>query len=298
MGFAPLALARQPRSTTATSSWSSETDTATAIASTTTEIATTTISGVAPKQTTTTTESESAVETSVTVSTSAFETSTLESSTLESPTLELTTFQVSTSAAEASTHTTEDATTTTTSPAQSAQTPPNGDFEDATLAPWESTGTTAVLVRGLAYYQGNQCADLPGSYNGNTAKICQLLDIQQGYEYTFAAHLRQGCTYYSAGEGEDLDCDNNTHSFKLSIDGVFDSEAKPVSRDNQYHEYSNTFQYTGPSIDSIDLCVSVVINQGERYEFLVDSVSIVRGKSVPVPEEDMRLGPRRARMGV
>ncbi|KAF5581843.1 hypothetical protein FPANT_8762 [Fusarium pseudoanthophilum] len=226
--------------------------------STTTEIATTTISGVASEETTTTAESDSAVETSVIVSTSALETSTLESSTLES-----TSFQVSTSLAEASTHTTEDATTTTTSPAQSVQTPLNGDFEDTTLAPWESTGTTAVLFQGAVCYQGNQCADLPGPYSGNTAKICQRVDIQQGYEYTFAAHLRQGCTYYSAGEGEDLDCDNNINSVKLSIDGVFDSEAKPVSWDNQYHEYSNTFQYTGPSIDSTDLCVSVIINQGE-----------------------------------
>ncbi|KAF5530102.1 hypothetical protein FPHYL_14135 [Fusarium phyllophilum] len=272
---AARACAPHPRSTTATSSWSSETDTATAaIGSTTTEIATT-ISGVASEETTTTAESDSAVETSVTVSTSALESSILESST----------FQVSTSAAEASTHTTEDATTTTTSPAQSVQTPPNGDFEDATLAPWESTGTTAVLTRGIVCYQGSQCANLPGPYSGNTAKICQRVDIQQGYEYTFAAHLRQGCTYYSAGEGEDLDCDDNINSVELSIDGVFDSEAKPVSWDNQYHEYSNTFQYTGPSIDSTDLCISVIINQGERYNFIVDSVSLVRGKSVPVPEE-------------
>ncbi|KAF5723111.1 hypothetical protein FMUND_2153 [Fusarium mundagurra] len=277
---AARACAPHPRSTTATSSWSSETDTATAaIGSTTTEIATT-ISGVASEETTTTAESDSAVETSVTVSTSAVETSTLESSTLESST-----FQVSTSAAEASTHTTEDATTTTTSPAQGVQTPLNGDFEDATLAPWESTGTTAVLVRGIVCYQGNQCANLPGPYSGNTAKICQRVDIQQGYEYTFAAHLVQGCTYYSAGEREDLDCDNNINSVKLSIDGVFDSEAKPVSWDNQYHEYSNTFQYTGPSIDSTDLCISVIINQGERYNFIVDNVSLVRGKSVPAPEE-------------
>ncbi|KAF5968670.1 hypothetical protein FCOIX_11278 [Fusarium coicis] len=263
---AARACAPHPRSTTATSSWSSETDTATAVASTTTEIATTTISGVASEQTTTTAESDSAVETSVTVSTSAFETSTLESSTLESSTLQSTTFQVSTSAAEASTHTTAYATTTTTSPAQS------------------STGTTAVLVRGLACYQGNQCADLPGPYSGNTAKICQRVDIQQGYEYTFAAHLRQGCTYRDAGEGEDLDCYDNINSVKLSIDGVFDSEAKPVGN-YQYYEYSSTFQYPGASIDSTDLCVSVIINQGDRYEFVVDSVSLVRGKSVPIPEE-------------
>jgi hypothetical protein len=126
--------------------------------------------------------------------------------------------------------------------------------------------------------------DLPGPYSGNTAKICQRVDIQQGYEYTFAAHLRQGCSYHDAGEGEDLDCYDNINSVKLSIDGVFDSEAKPVGN-YQYYEYSNTFQYTGPSIDSTDLCVSVIINQGDRYEFVVDNVSLVRGKSVPVPEE-------------
>ncbi|KAF4446743.1 hypothetical protein F53441_9677 [Fusarium austroafricanum] len=242
--------------------------------SATVEIATSTsgvTSGVTSEEITTAIESDSAVETSVTISTSAFETST---------------FEVSTSVAEASTRTTEDSTTTTTSPARSVQSPPNGDFEDSTLEPWESTGTTAVLVQGNACYEKNQCAKLPGPYSRNNAKIFQPVDIQQGYGYTFAAYLKQGCTYYSAAEGEDIDCSNNINSVGLSIDGVSNSGAKPVSWDNQYHEYSSTFQYTGPSIDATDLFISVVINQGERYEFLVDSVSLI-APSRPSPGFDV-----------
>ncbi|KAM0285081.1 hypothetical protein ACHAO9_008912 [Fusarium lateritium] len=162
--------------------------------------------------------------------------------------------------------------------------PPNGDFEDPTLEPWESTGTTAVLVQGNACYEKNQCAKLPGPYSGNTAKICQRVEIQQGYEYTFAAYLKQRCTYYSAGDGEDIDCRTNAKMVQLSVDGV-SFNSKSVDWDNQYHEYSSTFQYTGPSIDSTDLCIAAVMTQGDTYEFLADSVSLVRGKSVPVPEE-------------
>lgn len=125
---------------------------------------------------------------------------------------------------------------------------------------------------------------LPGPYSGNTAKICQRVEIQQGYEYTFAAYLRQSCSYYNAGEGEDIDCSPNANTVQLSIDGV-SFTSKSVDWDNQYHEYSSTFRYTGPSIDSTDLCIAAVITQGDRYEFFVDSVSLVRGKSVPVPEE-------------
>jgi hypothetical protein len=128
------------------------------------------------------------------------------------------------------------------------------------------------------------CRRLPGPYSGNTAKICQPVEIQQGYEYTFTAYLKQSCTYYSAGDGEDIDCSPNANSVQLSIDGV-STTSNSVDWDNQYHKYSSTFQYTGPSIDSTDLCIAAFMTQGDTYDFLVDSVSLVRGKSVPVPEE-------------
>jgi hypothetical protein len=125
---------------------------------------------------------------------------------------------------------------------------------------------------------------LPGPYSGNTAKICQRVEIQQGYEYTFVAYLWQGCTHYDAEKEEDGDCSPNANTVQLSIDGV-SFTSKSVDSDHQFHEYSSTFQYTGPSIDSTDLCIAIVITQGYSYQFLVDSVSLVRGKSVPVPEE-------------
>ncbi|RGP69560.1 hypothetical protein FSPOR_4664 [Fusarium sporotrichioides] len=265
---AARACAPHPQSTTTTSPWTSETETTTAVGSVTTEIAGTT-SGVTSEETMTVTESDTAVESSETLPTSGFETSTIEIST--------------TSVAKASTRTTEDSTTTT-SPAHSVQSPPNGDFEDPTLEPWVSTGTTTVFAYGNYCYEKNQCARLPGPYNGNNAKICQRVEVEQGYEYTFSAHLRQSCSYYNAGEGEDIDCSPFVNTVQLYIDGV-SFFSKPVDWDNQYHEYSDTFQYTGPSIDSTSLCIAVVVTQGDTYDFFVDAVSLVRGKSVPVPEE-------------
>ncbi|KAM0492352.1 hypothetical protein ACHAP8_010039 [Fusarium lateritium] len=264
---AARACAPHPQSTTTTSLWTSETETAIAVGSATMETVETT-SVATSGETTTVIESDSAVESPVMIATSGSETSIIE---------------VSTSVTETSTSTTEDATTTTTTPAQSVQSPPNGNFEDKTLEPWESTGTTAVLAQGNYCYEKNQCARLPGPYSGNTAKICQRIELQQGYEYTFAAHLRQTCSY-DAGEGEDIDCSPNVNTVQLFIDGA-SFTSKPVDWDNQWHEYSDTFQYTGPSIDSTDLCIAAVITQGDTYYFYVDAVSLVRGKSVPIPEQ-------------
>ncbi|CAJ0551397.1 Ff.00g113270.m01.CDS01 [Fusarium sp. VM40] len=287
---AARACAPHPRSTT-TLSWTSETATSTAIGSTATEIATT-ASGLTSEETTIVTEYDTAIESSLTILSSATETSTGETSAFETTTAEASistvqastlTIEASTSATEAPTRTTEDSTTTTTSPAQSVQSPPNGDFEDPTLEPWVSTGTTAVLAQGGYCYEKNQCARLPGPYSGNTAKICQSVGIDQGYEYTFSAYLRQSCTY-DAGESEPIDCNPNVNSVQLSIDGAAFASF-PVDWDNQYHKYSTVFRYTGPDIESTDLCISASITQGNAYEFFVDAVSLLRGDSVPVPEE-------------
>ncbi|KAI6753983.1 hypothetical protein HG530_013159 [Fusarium avenaceum] len=279
---AARACAPHPRSTT--TSWTSETATSTGIGSTATEIATTT-SGLTSEETSTVIESDTAIESSETILTSATEKSTVETSAFETTTAEasVSTVQASTSAAEVPTRTTEDSTTTTTSPAQSVQSPPNGNFEDPTLEPWESIGTTAVLAQGGYCYEKNQCARLPGPYTGNTAKICQSVGIDQGYEYTFSAYLRQSCTY-DAGESEPIDCNPNVNSVQLSIDGAAFASF-PVDWDNQYHKYSTVFRYTGPDIESTDLCISASITQGNAYEFFVDAVSLLRGDSVPVPEE-------------
>lgn len=115
------------------------------------------------------------------------------------------------------------------------------------------------------------------------ARLCQSVGIEQGYEYTFSAYVRQSCTY-DAGEDEPIDCNPNVNTVELSIDGAAFA-SKSVDWDNQYHEYSTTFRYTGPDIESTDLCISAVISQGDTYEFFVDAVSLVRGDSVPVPEE-------------
>ncbi|KAH6967080.1 hypothetical protein EDB82DRAFT_530763 [Fusarium venenatum] len=254
---AARASAPHPQSTTTTSPLTSETETATAVGSATVETAETT-SAATSEEATIIVKSDSATESSI--------------------------IEVSTSVAEASIRTIEDSTTTTTSPAQSVQSPPNGNFEDPTLEPWESTGTAAVLAQGNYCHEKYQCSRRPGPYSGNTAKICQRIDLEQGYKYTFAAHLRQSCTYYNANEGEDIDYSPNINTVHLFIDGV-SFTSKGVDWNNQWHEYSNTCQYTGPSIGSTDLCIAAVMTQGDRYDFYVDGVSLVRGKSVPISKE-------------
>ena len=79
-------------------------------------------------------------------------------------------------------------------------------------------------------------------------------------------------------------CDNNINTAELSIAGVFNSGAKGIVGYNSYNDYTYTFSYTGLSIDSTDLCILILQNQGINPSFYLDGVSFTRGKAVPIPE--------------
>jgi hypothetical protein len=122
-----------------------------------------------------------------------------------------------------------------------------------------------------------------GSYDGNTATICQRVQVEQGFEYTFKANVNQNCIK-SFGSAI-LSCDDNVNTVELFIDGVFNSGDKGIIGDYNYHEFSNTFSYVGPSIDSTDLCIIFKVNQGVYYSHYLDGISLTRGKAVPIPAE-------------
>uniref|UniRef100_A0A0D2XY07 Uncharacterized protein n=1 Tax=Fusarium oxysporum (strain Fo5176) TaxID=660025 RepID=A0A0D2XY07_FUSOF len=82
-----------------------------------------------------------------------------------------------------------------------------------------------------------------------------------------------------------LSCDDNINTVELLIDGVFDSGDQGIIGDSNYHEFSNTFSYVGPSIDSTDLCIIFKVNQGVYYSHYLDGISLTRGKAVPIPAE-------------
>ncbi|KAF9775844.1 hypothetical protein IL306_006026 [Fusarium sp. DS 682] len=158
----------------------------------------------------------------------------------------------------------------------------NGGFEDSTIDPWEATGAIPEIARGLCP-EGDQCLRLPGNFDQNTAKVCQRVEVEQGYEYTFKALVSQNCIK-SFGSNIVV-CEDNVNTAELSIDGVFNSGESGVTGFNTYNDFSHTFPYVGPSIDSTDLCITITANQGVSYSFNVDSASLTRGKAVPIPVE-------------
>ncbi|KAF4434138.1 hypothetical protein FACUT_7990 [Fusarium acutatum] len=305
---AARACAPHPRPTT-TSSFSSEIGTTTAGGAATTTTSEETISA---------TESASSIESSVTVETSTadFATTELETTTsgatsqetlsvtesetsVESSamttdgissftTLLATTTAVTSEETETST-TVDDATSTTIETTTTTAGPPvitnlveNGGFEESTVDPWVVEGTSPVVnTNPFSCAEGNKCLQLNGNL-GNSASVCQRVEVEAGFEYTFKAQVRQYCIKEYGSNI--LNCDDNVNTAELSIGGVFDSGADGIPGSNEFNDFTYTFSYTGPSIDSTDLCITITQNQGLSPTFYLDGVSFTRGQAVPIPD--------------
>lgn len=122
---------------------------------------------------------------------------------------------------------------------------------------------------------------LPGDLE-TFAKVCQRVEVEAGFEYTFKAQVLQNCikSYGSNIEG----CDDNINTAELYIDGVFNSGEQGIVGFNTYNDYTYTFSYTDLSIDSTDLCITITQNQGISPSFYLDGVSFTRGQAVPIPD--------------
>ncbi|KAF4454897.1 hypothetical protein F53441_2690 [Fusarium austroafricanum] len=272
----------------------------TAVGSVTTELASTTFE-LTSQETSTLTESQASVESSATLSASTTEISTFISSfttelatttsgltsqetlaiTESDTAVTLSTFETSTTVYETTSTTVEATTTSVDPPAQTTNLVQNGGFEDSTIEPWEVTGTTPSLETFCA--EGNKCLSLPGLFPDTTAKTCQSVQVEQGFEYTFKAFVNQNCI---ASFGSNIvSCSDDINTVELSIDGVSDSGAIGILGDRNYHQVSDTFSYVGPSIDSTDLCITIKANQGVFYNFYLDGISLTRGKAVPIPAD-------------
>ncbi|KAF4333586.1 hypothetical protein FBEOM_12600 [Fusarium beomiforme] len=279
---AARACAPHPRPTT-TTSVSSEVGTTTTEGSTTNVIETT-ASGSTSQETLTVSESQASVESSATtteVSTTISSFTTLATTT--SGTSGLTSQETETSTTtDDATSTTLEATTTSAGPPVITNIVQNGGFEDSAIDPWEVTGATPNIQNSWCP-EGSQCLQLPQAFDDNTAKICQRVEVEQGFEYTFKMLVYQNCIK-SFGSNI-VSCDSDVNTVDMSIDGVFDSGAIGVVGDGNFHEVSKTFSYVDPSIDSTDLCITITVNQGVYYNYLIDGVSLTQGKAVPIPAE-------------
>jgi len=122
---------------------------------------------------------------------------------------------------------------------------------------------------------------LPGNFN-NFAKVCQRVEVKAGFEYTFKAMVLQNCIK-SYGSNIEV-CEDNVNTVELSIDSVYDSGEHDIVGYNSYNDYTYTFAYTDPSIDSTDLCITITQNQGLSPSFYLDGVSFTRGQAVPIPD--------------
>ncbi|KAF4992839.1 hypothetical protein FGRMN_6891 [Fusarium graminum] len=228
----------------------------------------------------TVTGSETTVESSLTTLISVIETSL-------SSEADDTTASATMSVIETAASTTIETTTATTSvdpPIQTLEVLSNGGFENKQLEPWVVENGMHYQLKSNEAYAGSQCLQMSSPLDGPALTISQNVELAQGFEYTFSAHVKQSCTYDDGGPRPN--CDDGVNKLKLSIDGVYSSTLLPIVMDLRYHEFAETFQYTGPSIDSTSLCVSIAVNQGDWFDFYIDSVSLKRGNTVPVPEEE------------
>ncbi|KAF5687827.1 hypothetical protein FDENT_5117 [Fusarium denticulatum] len=245
--------------------------------SATTELETTT-SGFTSQETASVTESQTSVESSATTTDgiSSF-------TTLLATTTAVTSQETDTSTAvDDATSTTIEATTTTAGPPVITNLVENGGFEDETSDPWVVEGTSPVVsTNPFACAAGNNCLELLGNLE-NSARVCQRVAVEAGFEYTFKAQVRQYCIKEYGSNI--LSCDDNVNTAKLSIDGVFDSGADGIPRQNEFNDFTYTFSYTDPSIDSTDLCITITQNQGLSPIFYLDGVSFTRGQAVPIPD--------------
>ncbi|CEI67937.1 hypothetical protein FVEN_g7788 [Fusarium venenatum] len=296
---AARACAPHPRPTTITSA--SGVDTKTDVRSASSTLATTT-SGLTSQETTTVTESQTDVESFVTLSTSLTEEASLSTqlSTTFGPTSQetltttefdtavtssatLSTFETSTTSADTTSKVTEVTTTTASPPVETTNIVQNGGFEDSTIEPWEVIGTTPFL-RNFSAEKGKSLS-LPRDFTDNAAIVCQRVAIEQGFEYTFKASVAQYCIF-SFGSNI-VACEDNANKIQLTVDGVSGSDSGELGiiGYNTFNEVSNTFSYIGPSIDQTDLCITIKVAEAAYYIFYLDDISLIRGRAIPIPEE-------------
>ncbi|KAF5245972.1 hypothetical protein FANTH_7062 [Fusarium anthophilum] len=256
--------------------------------SATTELETTT-SGSTTQETLSVTDSTSqetlsATESQTTVETSATTTDDISSfTTIVATTTAVTSQETETSTtADEATSTTIEATTTTAGPPVITNLVENGGFEKATVDPWVVEGTSpTVYTDPFGCAEGTHCLLLPGNLD-NTATVCQRVAVEAGFEYTFKAQVLQNCIKEYGSNS--LSCDDNVNTAELSIDGAFDSGEKGIVGYNFFNDFTFTFSYTSPSIDSTDLCITITQNQGINPSFYLDAVSFTRGQAVPISD--------------
>ncbi|KAI1041791.1 hypothetical protein LB505_008430 [Fusarium chuoi] len=245
--------------------------------SATTELETTT-SSLTSQETSSVAESQTSVETSAatTDGISSF-------TTIVATTTAVTSQETETSAtADEATSTTVEATTTTAGPPVITNLAVNGGFEDETIDPWVVEGASPAVYRSQFWCaEGSKCLQLPGNF-ANSAKVCQRVAVEAGFEYTFKAQVLQNCIKEYGSNI--LVCDDNINTTELSIDGVYDSGDHGIVGYNTYNDFTYTFSYTDPSIDSTDLCITITQNQGLSPTFYLDGVSFTRGRAVPIPD--------------
>ncbi|KAF5721571.1 hypothetical protein FGLOB1_222 [Fusarium globosum] len=245
--------------------------------SATTELETTT-SSLTSQETSTVAESQTTAEVSATTTDGISSFTTIVATTTAVTSQEA---ETSTTTDEA-TSTTAEATTTTAGPPVITNLAVNGGFEDETIDPWVVEGASPAVYRSQFWCaEGSKCLQLPGNFD-NSAKVCQRVAVEAGFEYTFKAQVLQNCIKEYGSNI--LVCDDNINTTELSIDGVYDSGNHGIVGYNTYNDFSYTFSYTGPSIDSTDLCITITQNQGLGPVFYLDGVSFTRGQAVPIPD--------------
>ncbi|KAH6949509.1 hypothetical protein DER45DRAFT_580427 [Fusarium avenaceum] len=245
--------------------------------SATTELETTT-SSLTSQETSSVTESQISVESSATTTDGISSFTTMLATTTAVTSQET---ETSTTTDEA-TSTTVEATTTTAGPPVITELAVNGGFEDETIDPWVVEGASPAVYRSQFFCaEGSKCLQLPGNLD-DSARVCQRVEVEAGFEYTFKAQVLQNCIKEYGSNI--LVCDDNINTTELSIDGVYDSGAEFIVGYNTYNDYTYTFSYTGPSIDSTDLCITITQNQGLGPVFYLDGVSFTRGQAVPIPD--------------
>ncbi|RBQ78536.1 hypothetical protein FVER14953_07728 [Fusarium verticillioides] len=247
--------------------------------SATTELETTT-SGVISHETLSVTVSQTSIESSATTTDGISSFTTILASTTAVTSQET---ETSTTVGDA-TSTAIEATTTTADPPVITELVVNGGFEDSAIDPWVVEGAIdSTIYTGNSFCpEGSHCLEIPGDL-ADSASVCQRVAVEAGFEYTFKAKVAQWCIKEFGSNA--IRCDDNANKVELSIDGVFKSGQDGIIGSTQtFKDFTYTFSYTDPSIDSTDLCITLTQNQGISPAFNLDGVSFTRGQSVPIPD--------------
>ncbi|KAF4951432.1 hypothetical protein FSARC_12915, partial [Fusarium sarcochroum] len=197
---------------------------------------------------------------------------------------------------EAATASTKTESTTTTAaaepPIQTVEIARNGGFDDSAtdITPWTAIGATSrsgVLDEQqqdgpYCYATGHSPDDNP---NAKIHGVCQRVPVDQGYEYTLSAWIKQRCIVHN-GQDDARDCSDTSNEVFVNVDGVGGLSRIKIPNDNQYHQFRTTLQYYDPSIEDTDFCVSVEVREGDDYLFFIDTISFARGRQLgPNPDE-------------